>query len=160
MLLSVAAWLLALAWPLVSPSSAGDFSTSPDGPTLLFEGSPVVAATELEGMRGGYVTPGGIEIAFGIERTTTINGTTDLATSFKISGTTADPGRWSGTIGDSTGSAGPADTLVITNRMDGQRVEVRTQVDIGITARSLSQAQSALRLRDQVGNIGLYGLSR
>lgn len=106
------------------------------------EWKPVEPA-RLAGMRGGFVVPTGLVVAFGIERVVSVNGQVVAATALRIPDVarmSADEAAALATLRDSqvvhvgagTLVAGGVGGLVIQNAVDGQAISARTSLDVGV----------------------------
>lgn len=106
------------------------------------EWKPVDPA-RLAGMRGGFVVPSGLVVAFGIERVVSVNGQVVAATALRIPDVarmSADEAAALATLRDSqvvhvgagTLVAGGVGGLVIQNAVDGQAISARTSLDVGV----------------------------
>ena len=136
-LMAAAAGIAALALP--GPCAAGDDAWTP------------VSQARLDATRGGFVAPGGLVVAFGIERVAEVNGRIVAATTVSV----ADVGRMSAEearaldalrgmtvvqAGQGTSSVpGGFGTLVIQNALDGQQIATRTTIDVSVGTLALFQ---------------------
>lgn len=112
-------------------------------------GDPVPEA-RLDALRGGYALPGGLSIAFGLERTVSING--ELVVSQRIdipdlSRMTADQAQQLAQLAQGhTVEVGGASSvhpgtgmLVIQNALDGQRIQASTTLHTAVNTLTLLQ---------------------
>lgn len=112
-------------------------------------GTPV-PAERLDALRGGYALPGGLSIAFGLERTVAING--ELVVNQRIdipdlSRMTTDQAQQLGAIaqgytvqvGGATSIGAGMGTLVIQNALDGQQIQASTTLHTTVNTLSLLQ---------------------
>jgi hypothetical protein len=110
-------------------------------------GTPV-SAERLEALRGGYALPGGLSIAFGLERTVAVNGEMVVNQRVDIpdlSRITAEQAQQLGALArgytvqvDGGTSITPGmGTLVIQNALDGQQIQASTTLHTTVNTLSL-----------------------
>lgn len=112
----------------------------------------VVPATDLDGMRGGFVLPSGLQLSFGIERVAWVNG--QMVSYLRIDipdvarMTPAQAQELSKLARTQLVQVGPGNVfrgggnggLVIQNTLDGQDIRARTTLDVGVNTLGLFQA--------------------
>lgn len=125
------------------------------------EWTPVDPA-RLEALRGGFVVPSGLVVAFGIERVVSVNGQVVASTQLRI----PDLARITGDeaaalaalrdsqvvhVGAGTLVSGDTGGLVIQNAVDGQAISARTSLDVGVNTLPLFRdAQLAATITNAV----------
>lgn len=131
-------------------------------PNTMGEGWERVARAELDGTRGGFLTPNGLRVSFGIERAVYINGnlvaTTRLTVSElgAVSGTGASisgsPGFsliQNGALGTVTGAIAPGSVgTVIQNALNGQQIQNTTTINATVNSLDVMRSinlQSTIR---------------
>lgn len=131
-----------------------------------FDGqSLAVSGDRLDGVRGGFVTAGGLHVSFGIERAVYLNGNLVTTTSLtlnelgKVSGThglpvSAEIGRAlvqngvGNTVVVPGGLSASALGTVIQNTLDNQKIQTVTKIDAAVSAAAVLRSmdlQSSMR---------------
>lgn len=123
----------------------------------------------LEDQRGGFVTPAGLQVSFGFERTVHVNGTLVSALRVQV----ADVGRISAEeagqlatlgrtqlvqIGSGNAAQAQAGGLVIQNSLDGQRIQVQSTLDASSNALGMLQALNVAQTLQAASTGSLGGL--
>jgi hypothetical protein len=112
-------------------------------------GTPL-PAERLDDLRGGYALPGGLSIAFGLERTVAINGEMVVAQRIDIpdlSRMTAEQAQQLAAlsqgqtvqVGGATTITPGMGTLVIQNAIDGQQIQASTTLHTAVNTLTLLQ---------------------
>lgn len=111
---------------------------------------PPVPVERLDALRGGYALPGGLSVAFGLERTVAVNGELVVAQKIDIpdlSRITVEQAQQLAALADGrTVQIGGATTvtpgmgtLVIQNALDGQQIQASTTLHTTVNTLSLLQ---------------------
>ncbi|HSD38910.1 MAG TPA: hypothetical protein VLC92_15465 [Rhodocyclaceae bacterium] len=157
-LLATVAILAAWCSPSNAAEPAGNDSASRVGAAALFGKARVISEEKLDSMRGGFETPAGLVVSFGIERAVYVNGelTNVVSTSVPdLARAMADNGAMASKLGEAvsivqngTGNfanLGPASSsayaLVIQNSLDGQNLQVVTTVDATVNSYQMMRSE-------------------
>ena len=126
----------------VEPAPAGRSSRNALGGEWV-----ALNSTQLDEVRGGFVTDGGLKISFGIERAVYLNGNLVTTTSLNIADLSRISGGRAQVTGTGVGSLGlvqsgagnvflpgaisssAAGTTIIQNSLDGQKIQTMTTID-------------------------------
>jgi len=123
----------------------------------------------LEEHRGGFVTPSGLQVSFGFERTVHVNGA--LVSAMRVD--VADVGRMTADeasalatlgqaqlvqIGSGNMAQAQAGGLVIQNALDGQRIQVQSTLEAGSNALGMLQALKVAQALQAASTGSLGGL--
>lgn len=127
-----------------------------------------VDTARLEGMRGGFVAPSGLAIAFGIERVAFVNGELVASSALRIADVanmTVEQARaleaLSRTqivqVGEgNVVQAGNGTGLIIQNTLDGQAISALTTLDISVNTLGLFQELNiGAAMQDALNGAGL-----
>ncbi|WP_133477773.1 hypothetical protein [Cognatilysobacter segetis] len=120
-----------------TPARAGDLGTP-------------VPVEHLDALRGGYALPGGMSIAFGLERTVAVNGQLIVSQRIDIpdlSRMTADQAQQLSAltqgqtiqVGGGTSLHPGVGSLVIQNALDGQQIQASTTLHTAVNTLTLLQ---------------------
>ena len=153
---SMPALLLAVAW---AGARAQDPAAALTELALDFEvvGAPagwqLVAPAALDTMRGGFITPAGLSLSLGIDRTVSINGQVVAHTNFQIAdlrNISSDEARQAHAalntgqlVQNGAGNFALGDTLaatrgtVVQNSLDGQAISTSTIINSSVNSMSL-----------------------
>jgi hypothetical protein len=142
----------------------GSASPSPSTwPTPLDGEQVAISEQDLDGVRGGFDTGTGLQIAFGIERAVYINGTLVTTTTLNLSGLGTSTGQAPAVNGSTLaliqsgvgntfvpGAVSPsAITTVIQNTLDGQKIQNLTVINATVNS---MQILKGLQLQSSVAN--------
>ena len=160
-----------------TPAGAGEGVGLPDAlPTpsadyagnqlALFSGTALDDAT-LDAQRGGFATPGGLQMSFGIERAVYVNGVLESTTHLRLEDlgqvvASLPPGATLAVVqngaGNSFATSLPAGTLgtVVQNSLDDQTLQVFSTIDITVnSAELLSGIRLDMSLQDALNRSSL-----
>jgi hypothetical protein len=129
------------------------------------EGWQAVDGSELDTMRGGFTTGGGLIVALGIERLVSINGQMVARTSFELAATEGLAGETAGAarsalnhgalIQNGPGNVAPAmlsaealGATIIQNTLNDQTIRSQTVINASVNSATLMQS---LNFHDSVG---------
>jgi len=156
--------LVACLWLLPGLSAFG--AEKGDGAVRAWQR---IDPAQLEHQRGGFLTPAGLQVSFGFERTVHVNGALVSALRVQV----ADVGRISAEeagqlatlgqtqlvqIGGGNAAQGQAGGLVIQNSLDGQRIQVQTTLDASSNALGMLQALNGAQALQAASTGSLGGL--
>lgn len=116
-----------------------------------------LASDQLDEVRGGFVTPEGMKISFGIERAVYLNGTLVTTTSLNIADLSKIAGGQAQVSGNGIGSLGllqsglgnvfvpgsvssTAAGTIIQNTMDNQKIQTITRIDAAVNSTGILRA--------------------
>lgn len=123
---------------------------------LQNEGPALVAAAELDGMRGGFALPGGIVVGFGFDITTAVNGLPIQRFTLATDGTLAVSGAPGAP--PATGGGQPLPVLAQTILNDGA-TRILTALDLGSAATIIANSADGQQItRRAVFSIEVDGL--
>lgn len=130
-------------------------------PNTMGEGWQRMARVELDGQRGGFFTPNGLRISFGIERAVYINGNLVATTRLTVSELGAMSGTGAavsgnlgaliqnGALGTVTGTIAPGSVgTVIQNALNGQQIQNTTVINATVNSLDVMRSmnlQSTIR---------------
>lgn len=143
------------------PTAAADNSEH----RALGSGLVALGSDQLDGVRGGFVTPEGMKISFGIERAVYLNGTLVTTTSLNIADLSKISGGSAQITGNGAGSLGlvqsglgnvfapgvissTAAGTIIQNTLDNQKINTITRIDAVVNSTGILRAinlQSSMR---------------
>src|SRR5690606_230620 len=121
-------------------SLAADSAASSVGRPSLLAATPLDDAT-LDGQRGGFAAPGGLQMSFGIERAVFVNGVLESTTHLRLSDlgqvvASLPPGARFAVVqngpGNAIATALPGDALgtLVQNSLNDQTLQVVSIIDI------------------------------
>ncbi|HOM13748.1 MAG TPA: hypothetical protein PLB41_10565, partial [Rubrivivax sp.] len=127
------------------------------GPRALGSGLVALGSEQLDAVRGGFVTPEGMKISFGIERAVYLNGTLVTTTSLNIADLSKISGGQAQVSGAGAGSLGllqsglgnvftpgsissTAAGMVIQNTLDNQKIQTITRIDAAVNSTGILRA--------------------
>jgi len=157
--------LLACLWLSPDVAAAGG-----EPGHAAMQGWRPVAPALLEAQRGGFVTPSGLRVSFGFERTVHVNGALVSVQRVQVADVgriTAEEAAQLATLGQTRlvriGGAGalPAPVpagLVIQNALDGQRIQVQGTLEVGSNAPGLLQALNTAQTLQAASTASRAGL--
>ena len=160
-------WEQALSlWPMIEGSApAPPAFALPEFDAAPPDGWEAVDGSELDTMRGGFTTGGGLIVALGIERLVSINGQTVARTRFELAATGGLAGQAAAAarsalsdgalIQNGPGNVAPAmlsaDALgatIIQNTLNDQAIRSQTVINASVNSATLMQS---LNFHDSVG---------
>ncbi|WP_202839217.1 hypothetical protein [Luteimonas saliphila] len=146
---------IASVWMVAAALCAGP-ALAKEGPNPVTPGTDwmPLAPAQLDGLRGGYRLPSGLQVSFGFERVVHVNGR--LVSSLRVH--VADVGRITPQEAAQLAALGQVQLvrigagntmqaqmagLVIQNTLDNQSIQVRTTLDVGVGTLGMWQALNA-----------------
>lgn len=146
--------------PALSMAQADAMANERAGHSALGGELVALRSAELDEVRGGFVTDGGLKISFGIERAVYLNGTLVTTTSLNIADLARISGGQAQVTGNGFGSLGQVQSgpgnvfmpgaisttaaggLVIQNTLDYQKINTITRIDAVVNSASIMRSMN------------------